>query len=261
MGVVTTSKKSHLGLPLDPSRQRSWLKYTNRKEFCMNFKKYSEMELAMLASIATMTEYTAHRIARENGDLTPVVDEDCISAPEFSYLNKPNAVRPAIRRKETFKKKAEQKTLAQSLGYDLSSEDNSKKVRDLLSSNHSDNAYFKGYKAEKKYMSIKEETNLMEQEEMEKAREAMLGEHKAALSAISDSIASMNSELESYDSTIEAWENDYKELEELLELLSEKLNDAKLKRNGVKKAISQKVIEKDILEEVQRRERISKFGW
>ena len=75
----------------------------------MNFKKYNEMELAMLASIATMTEYTAHRIARENGDLTPVVDEDCISAPEFSYLKKPNAVRHAVRRKATFKKKVEQK--------------------------------------------------------------------------------------------------------------------------------------------------------
>ena len=227
----------------------------------MSFKKYTEMELAMLASIATMTEHTAHRIARENGDLIPVVDEDCISAPEFSYLKKPNAVRHAIRRKETFKKKVERKELAQNLGYDLSSEDNSKKVRDLLSANHTDRSYFQGCKTENKHMNIQKEMDLMEQEEMEEAREAMLGEHKTALSAISDTIASMNSELESYDSTIEAWENDYKELEELLELLSEKLNDAKLKRNGIKKAISQKVIEKDILEEDQRRERISRFGW
>lgn len=227
----------------------------------MNFKKYNEMELMMLASIATMTEYTAHRIARENGDLTPVVDEDCIPAPEFSYLNKPNAVRHASRRKETFKKKAERKELAQKLGYNVGTEYNNKKVRNLLSSNHSDNAYFKGYKAEKKHMTIKEEMNLMEQEAVEEARETMLGEHKAAMSVFTDTIAYMNSELESYDSTIEVWENDYKELEELLELLSEKLNDAKLKRNGIKKAISQKVIEKDILEEVQRRERISRFGW
>ena len=227
----------------------------------MNFKKYNEMELAMLASIATMTEYTAHRIARENGDLTPVVDEDCISAPEFSYLKKPNAVRHTKRRKATFKKKAERKELAQKLGYNVGTEYNNKKVRDLLSSNHSDNAYFKGYKAEKKHMTIKEEMNLMEQEAVEEARETMLGEHKAAMSGFIDTIAYMNSELESYDSTIEVWENDYKELEELLELLSEKLNDAKLKRNGIKKAISQKVIEKDILEEVQRRERISRFGW
>ena len=227
----------------------------------MNFKKYNEMELAMLASIATMTEYTAHRIARENGDLTPVVDEDCISAPEFSYLKKPNAVRHAVRRKETFQKKVARTELAQNLGYSVGTEYNNKKVNDLLSSNHSDRSYFRGSKTKRKYMSIKEEMNLMEKEAVEEAREAMLGEHKAAMSGFSDTIASMNSELESYDSTIEAWENDYKELEELLELLSEKLNDAKLKRNGIKKAISQKVIEKDILEEVQRRERISKFGW
>lgn len=227
----------------------------------MNFKKYNEMELAMLASIATMTEYTAHRIARENGDLTPVVDEDCISAPEFSYLKKPNAIRHATRRKDSFRKKVEKNTLARDLGYDLSTERNGQKVKGILSANHCDRSYFRGEKADKKYLTVQEEATLMEQEAMEEAREAMLGKHKAALSAISDSIASMNSELESYDSTIEAWEDDYKELEELLELLSEKLNDAKLKRNGIKKAISQKVIEKDILEEVQRRERISKFGW
>lgn len=219
------------------------------------------MELAMLASIATMTEHTAHCIARENGDLIPVVDEDCISAPEFSYLKKPNAVRHSKRRKATFKKKVEQKTMVRDLGYDLSTERNGKKVKDLLSANHCDRSYFRGSKTKRKYMSIKEEMNLMEKEAVEEAREAMLGEHKAAMSGFADTIASMNSELESYDSTIEAWENDYKELEELLELLSEKLNDAKLKRNGIKKAISQKVIEKDILEEFQRRERISRFGW
>ena len=227
----------------------------------MNFKKYTEMELAMLASIATMTEHTAHRIARENGDLIPVVDEDCISAPEFSYLKKPSSSHHAQRRKNTFKKKAKQKNLARDFGYSLSTKDNSHVVRELLSASHTDRTYLRGEKAEKKHLTIKEEKAIMEWEAVEEAREAMLGEHKTALSVISDSIASMNSELESYDSTIEAWEDDYKELEELLELLSEKLNDAKLKRNGIKKAISQKVIEKDILEEVQRRERIRRFGW
>ena len=101
----------------------------------------------------------------------------------------------------------------------------------------------------------------MEQEEMEEAPEAMLGKHKAALSAISDNIASMNSELESYDSTIEAWEDDYKELEGLLELLSEKLNDAKLKRNGLMAAIKEKEETFKKVYEVTETERISKFGW
>lgn len=224
----------------------------------MSFKKYTDMELALLSAIANLTAEDVEDIEMEKGDIASVSIEECFVP---SYLSKPYAKTHAIRRKATFHKKEERKELAQSLGYDLSYECNSKKVKSMLSASHSDNAYFRGNKSGKKYMSIKEEATLMEQEEMEEAREAMLGKHKAALSAISDSIASMNSELESYDSTIEAWEDDYKELEELLELLSEKLNDAKLKRNGIKKAISQKVIEKDILEEVQRRERISKFGW
>ena len=224
----------------------------------MSFKKYTNEELLMLSAIAAMTEEEAESISMEKGDVSFVTMEGCFVP---NYLPKPYAKTHASRRKATFKKKVEQKDLAHDLGYDLSTENNSKKVKDLLSSNHNDRFYMSGDKSFKKHLTIKEEATLMEQEEMEEAREAMLGKHKAALSAISDSIASMNSELESYDSTIEAWENDYKELEELLELLSEKLNDAKLKRNGIKKAISQKVIEKDILEEVQRRERISRFGW
>ena len=217
------------------------------------------MELALLSAIANLTAEDVEDIEMEKDDYDAVTMEDCISTS--FYLTKPDSTRRSLRRKNTFKKKVEQKTLARDLGYDLSTERNGKKVKDLLSSNHSDRSYFRGSKTKRKHMSIKEEMNLMEKEAVEEARDAMLGEHKAAMSGFSDTIASMNSELESYDSIIEAWEDDYKELEELLELLSEKLNDAKLKRNGIKKAISQKVIEKDILEEVQRRERISKFGW
>ena len=217
------------------------------------------MELALLSAIANLTAEDVEDIEMEKDDYDAVTMEDCISTS--FYLTKPDSTRRSLRRKNTFKKKVEQKTLARDLGYDLSTERNGKKVKDLLSSNHSDRSYFRGSKTKRKHMSIKEEMNLMEKEAVEEARDAMLGEHKAAMSGFSDTIASMNSELESYDSIIEAWEDDYKELEELLELLSEKLNDAKLKRNGIKKAISQKVIEKDILEEVQRRERISYFGW
>lgn len=224
----------------------------------MSFKKYNEMELALLGAIAAMSEEEAESISMEKGDISFVTMEDCTSTP--FYISKSNSARHALRRKNTFHKKEERKNLAQNLGYIMDT-NNSKRVKSMLSASHSDNAYFRGNKSGKKHMSIKEEINLMEKEAVEEAREAMLGEHKAAMSGFSDTIASMNSELESYDSTIEAWENDCKELEELLELLSEKLNDAKLKRNGIKKAISQKVIEKDILEEVQRRERISRFGW
>ena len=225
----------------------------------MNFKKYSEMELALLASIANLTAEDVEDISIEKGDYDAVTMEEYISVP-FS-IAKPNSFHSSHRRKSSFKKKEAKKNLARNLGYNLSTEDNSKKVEDILAANHMDQCYLRGSKADKKHMTIKEEIGLMEREAIEIARDTMVEEHNFILGAFADTIASMNSELESYDSTIEAWENDYKELEELLELLSEKLNDAKLKRNGIKKAIIQKVIEKDILEEVQRRERISHFGW
>lgn len=227
----------------------------------MNFKKYSEMELAMLASIATMTEYTAHRIARENGDLTPVVDEDCISAPEFSYLKKPNAVRHTKRRKATFKKKVEQKDLAHDLGYDLYTENNRKKVKDLLSSNHSDRFYMSGDKRFKKHMSINEEMNLMEQEEMEKAREDMMEYHDSILGDIACDIDTLTLDMKSNEYHIENLETEYKELEEAMKLVSEKLQNAYLRKNGIQAALASKEEELNTLSASLKRERISRFGW
>ena len=75
----------------------------------MNFKKYNEMELALLASIANLTTEEMGDIAMEKGDISFASMEDYNSVP--SYLTKPNAVRHAIRRKDTFHKKEERKEL------------------------------------------------------------------------------------------------------------------------------------------------------
>ena len=234
----------------------------------MSFKKFNEMELAMLASIATMTEYTAHRIARENGDLTPVVDEDCISAPEFSYLNKPNAVRHAIRRKETFKKKAEQKETARDLGYDLFTENNSKKVKALLSANHADRKYFRGEKADKKYLTVQEELTLMEKEQEEDyyenvalARENMMEHHDAILSSIGLDIIDLKMDLKCNDYDISNVEEELEILRKEMEEASKKLQTAMLKRNGLMAAIREKEETFKKVYEVTEAERISKFGW
>lgn len=224
----------------------------------MNFKKYNEMELAMLASIATMTEYTAHRIARENGDLTPVVDEDCIPAPEFSYLNKPNAVRHAVRRKATFKKKDERKDLAHDLGYDLSSEDS--KVKNLLSANHMDRTYLRGEKANKKYLTVQEEKAIMEREAVEEARDAMEKEHDGILGAIGQDIDTLTMDAESIEYRIEDLETEYKELEEAMKLVSEKLKNAQLRKNGVFAALRQKEEEyKETNDKLM--QEMHRFGW
>lgn len=225
----------------------------------MNFKKYNEMELALLASIATMTEYTAHRIARENGDLTPVVDEDCISAPEFSYLKKPNAVRHAVRRKATFKKKVEQKKLAYDLGYNLSTEDS--KVKNLLSANHMDRTYLRGEKADKKYLTVQEEKAIMEREAVEEARDAMEKEHDGILGAIAQDIDTLTLDMRNNEYSIERLEEEYKDIEAAMELVAEKLQNAYLRKNGIQAALLQKEAELDTLSANLKRERISHFGW
>lgn len=227
----------------------------------MNFKKYNEMELAMLASIATMTEYTAHRIARENGDLAPVVDEDCISAPEFFYLTKPNSTRRSLRRKNTFRKKEEQKTLAQSLGYDLSTENNSKRVKDLLSSNHTDRTYLRGEKAKSKHTTVKEEISMMDKENWEKARNELMQTHDAILGGIACDLETLSLDMRDNEYSIENLEKEYEALREEMELVAGKLQNAKLRRNGIQAALTQNKSDFATLSANFEKERIRRFGW
>ena len=130
----------------------------------------------------------------------------------------------------------------------------------MLSSNHSDNAYFKGYKAEKKHMTIKEEKAIMEQDNREIARDAMEEEHDSILGAIACDIDTLTLDMESNEHHIEDLEAEYNELEEAIKLVSEKLENAKLRRNGIQAALAQKKDEYEkmcnkLLQEVHR------FGW
>ena len=232
----------------------------------MNFKKYSDMELALLSAIANLTAEGVEDIEMEKGDYAPVTMEDCTSTS--FYLTKPNAVRHAIRRKNTFRKKEEQKTLAQSLGYDLSYEDNNKKVRDLLSSNHSDNAYFKGYKAEKKHMTIKEENAIMEQEQEEEyyenvelSRDNMIERHDAILGSIGLDIIDLKMDLKCNDYDISNLQEELVELRAAMEEATQKLQNGILRKNGINAAIRKKEEDYKKLDEELEQERISCFGW
>ena len=74
------------------------------------------------------------------------------------------------RRKATFRKDKGRQTRARDLGYNLSSDMTSGKVKNLLSANHSDKKYFRGSKAQKKLgkpMTTKEALDLVEQMEWE----------------------------------------------------------------------------------------------
>ena len=224
----------------------------------MNFKKYNEMELALLASIASMTTEEMENIAVEKGDVSFVSMEDYNSVP--SYLHKPNAVHHAIRRKDTFRKKEEQKTLAQNLGYIMDT-NNSKKVKSMLSASHSDNAYFRGNKSGKKHMTIKEEKAIMEREAVEEARDAMEKEHDGILGAIACDIDTLTLDMRDNEYSIENLEKEYEALREEMELVAEKLENAKLRRNGIQAALAQNKSDFATLSANFEKERIRRFGW
>ena len=223
----------------------------------MSFKKYNDMELALLSAIASMTKEEVENIAVEKGDISFASMEDYNSVP--SYLHKPNAVRHAVRRKDTFRKKEEQKTLAQSLGYNLSTEDS--KVKNLLSANHMDRTYLRGEKADKKYLTVQEEKAIMEREAVEEARDAMEKEHDGILGAIACDIDALTLDMRDNECSIENLEKEYEALREEMELVAEKLQNAKLRRNGIQAALTQNKNELHTLFANFEKERIRRFGW
>lgn len=232
----------------------------------MSFKKFNEMELALLSAIATMNEEMAENISMEKGDISFVSMEDYNSVP--CYLTKPNAVRHAIRRKDTFRKKEEQKTLAQDLGYDLFTERNGKKVEDLLSANHSDRKYFRGEKADKKYPTVQDELTLMEKEQEEEyhenvalARDNMIERHDAILGSIGLDIIDLKIDLKCNDYDISNLQEELEELRVAMEEAAQKLQSAILRKNGINAAIRKKEEDYKKLDEELEQERISKFGW
>lgn len=222
----------------------------------MNFKKYNEMELALLGAIANLTAEDVEDISMEKGDYDAVTMEEYISP---SYLSKPNAKAHASRRKATFRKKEEQKTLAQSLGYNLSTEDS--KVKNLLSANHMDRTYLRGEKADKKYLTVQEEKAIMEREAVEEARDAMEKEHDGILGAIAQDVDTLTLDMRDNEYSIERLEEEYKDIEAAMELVAEKLQNAYLRKNGIQAALLQKEAELDTLSANLKRERISRFGW
>ena len=225
----------------------------------MNFKKYSDMELALLSAIANLTAEDVEDIEMEKDDYDAVTMEDCISTS--FYLTKPDSTRRSLRRKNTFRKKEEQKTLAQSLGYDLSTKDNSHVVGDLLSASHTDRTYLRGEKVESKHTTVKEENAIMEREAVEEARDAMEKEHDGILGAIACDIETLTLDMRDNEYSIERLEEEYEELEEALALVAEKLENAKLRRNGIQAALTQNKSELHTLFANFEKERISHFGW
>lgn len=231
----------------------------------MSFKKYTEMELALLASIANLTAEDVEDIEMEKGDIDSVAMEECFVP---NYLPKPYAKAHAMRRKATFKKKVEQKNLACDLGYSMSTKDNSHVVRDLLSSNHSDGTYSRGEKADKKYLTVREELRLMEQEQEEEYyknvelyRDNMMEHHDAILGSIGLDIIDLKMDLKCNDYDISNLQEELVELRAAMEEATQKLQNAILRKNGINAAIRKKEEDYKKLDEELEQERISCFGW
>ncbi len=223
----------------------------------MSFKKYTDMELALLSAIANLTAEDVEDIEMEKGDIASVSIEECFVP---SYLSKPNAKAHAMRRKNTFHKKEERKNLAHSLGYIVET-NNSKKVDSMLAASHADNAYFRGRKTESKYMTVQKEMDLMEQEAFEIARDSMEKEHDGILGAIACDIDTLTLDMRDNEYSIERLEEEYEALREEMELVAEKLQNAKLRRNGIQAALVQNKSDFATLSADFEKERIRRFGW
>ena len=225
----------------------------------MSFKKYNEMELALLSAIANLTAKDVEDISIEKGDIVSVAMEDYDSVP--SYLHKPDSAHHALRRKNTFRKKEEQKTLAQSLGYDLSTKDNSHVVRELLSASHTDRTYLRGEKAESKHTTVKKEISMMDKENWEKARNELMQTHDAILGGIACDLETLSLDMRDNEYSIENLEKEYEALREEMELVAEKLHNAKLRRNGIMAALTQNKSDSATLSATFQKQRIRRFGW
>ena len=110
-------------------------------------------------------------------------------------------------------------------------------------------------------MNIQKEMDLMEQENREKARDAMVEYHNSILGSIGQDIDTLTLDAESIEYSIEDLETEYKELEEAMKLVVEKLQNAKLRKNGIMAALLQRKDELDTLSANLNKERISRFGW
>ena len=228
--------------------------------------KLSNYDIAMIGNLSALTEDKMKGILVDKGDIDPIKRVPLVGflLEDFDdSFEMPNgkSMKRANRRKATFHKKEERKDLAQKLGYSVGTEYNNKKVKNLLSASHSDKGYFRGEKADKKYISIKEEVSMMEKENWEKARSAMMEEHSMILSSVMEDIDTLNMDLKSSEYSIENLEEEYEELEEAMKLGKEKLENAKLRRNGIQAALAQKKDELDTLFSNFEKERIRRFGW
>ena len=253
----------------------------------MNFKKYNEMELAILASIATMDEEQMENICIENGDIDSIaMEEHTTPISRYAYKLSKSGIsedmladinitsfRHAAERKKFFHKREQRKSRIKKLNYDTSNLSKREKGKlgednDILSAAHTDRCYFRGDKTKRKHWTVREELRLMEQEQeelyyesIEAARLDMINEHDCVLSSIGEDIINLQEDLKVNAYTIANVEKELVELRAAMEEATQKLMSAMQRENCIKAAIRKNKEDYKKFDKMLEQERISRFGW
>ena len=122
-------------------------------------------------------------------------------------------------------------------------------------------AALRGEKAESKHTTVKEEISMMDKENWEKTRNELMQTHDAILGGIACDIETLSLDMRDNEYSIENLEKEYEALREEMELVAEKLKNAKLRRNGIQAALAQNKSDFATLSANFEKERISRFGW
>ena len=206
-----------------------------------SIKKMSENELALINAIIDIGPFEGYIAMLEKGDVKPPVffsnsdwwDED----DNWSFPMKD--MTRLQRRKATFRKDKSRASRAHNLGYDLSPDMNSKKVKDLLSANHLDRMGYHGSKTQKKMgkpITTKTALDLVEQMKWEEEQDRESARKEAERQAILDELASTSDDL----SRLEFAEKEMTEaISDLIQTIYEansKLVDYQAKINGLRAA-------------------------
>lgn len=208
-------------------------------------KKMDENELTMMVNIASIDPFDAMSIMIRKGDIeNPVLSRPQCNDAEDDWSIPMKDMKRMERRKATFRKKEARQMMARDLGYNLSPNMTSGKVKTLLSANHMDRMYFRGAKVKKqmgKAMSTIEARNLMTQMEWE-AEQDRLTEYKEAERQFAlDELASKEDDLE----RLTFMEN---EMKQTISDLIQTIYEANAKLDGLYPRLNSLRITKEFLE-------------
>ena len=207
-------------------------------------KKMNEAELLMMKAVIDFRTIDRDSVLIDKGDMK-APDRDAMLDWGYDFLDWDDDEDEGIpmknmkrmeRRKATFRKDKNRQTRARDLGYNLSPNMTSGKVKTLLSASHADRMYFRGAKAQKmgKPMTTKDALNMMAQIEHEAEEDRETERKEAERQAILDELASTTDDLNRLkDMEAEA----KKVISDLIRTIHEannKLQDYQVKMNGLR---------------------------